>query len=156
MFLPALLGGVALPMLTSLRTPGSTAQYQRVLWTNVKASSAAALLMAIPIAVMSPWIMASYGSGFSEGKWVLVILCVSSVAASADWIIGQSLFSKGRVWFKFGLNGLWATIFFGAAFFLHDKGAEGLAIAYLLADYVRLATILTLMNGSRTALWTRA
>jgi O-antigen/teichoic acid export membrane protein len=151
MFLPALLGGVALPMLTSLRAEESITIYQKVLWANIKLSTGAALSIAIPIAMLSPWIMASYGKGFTEGKWVLVLLCISCVAASADWIIGQSLFSRGRVWLKFWLNTLWGVEFLTTAWLLRERGASALALAYVFADCSRLATVSLVMRLERKA-----
>jgi O-antigen/teichoic acid export membrane protein len=152
MFLPTLLGGVALPMLTNIRRE-SFQKYQSVLWLNVKISTAAAFSVAAPVALLSPWMMAAYGKEFGAGQWSLVILCISCVSASADWIIGQSLFSRGRVWFKFSMNVLWGATFLAIVWALRQKGALALAAAYLSADTMRLACVLTLMNYPRTAKW---
>ncbi len=150
MFFPTLLGGVALPMLTGLRAEDDFKRYRKVLWTNVKAGALAALSMAIPIAILSPWIMAGYGPEFVGGEWVLVVLSVSCVIASADWIMGQSLFSSGDVWLKFWSNAGWAGILLLCAWFLRDRGAMGLAVAYLVSYSVRFVAVFSVMSRRRS------
>jgi len=139
MFLPALLGGVALPMLSSLAGNSSARQFQKLFRANVAISFLLSLAAAVPIAALSPWIMRSYGLAFSEGSWVLVILCATAVMHAAYWIIGQSLVSKGRVWTIFRLNLGWALLLLGSIWFLRHHGAKGLATSYLVADGFRLA-----------------
>jgi O-antigen/teichoic acid export membrane protein len=144
MFLPALLGGVALPMLSSLAGDSNAGQFRKLLRANVAISSLLSLLAAVPIAALAPWIMRSYGSDFTEGKWVLVILCGTAVMHAAYWVIGQSLVSKGRVWTIFRMNLGWAILLLVTIWFLRHHGAIGLATAYLVADCFRLAVGLIL------------
>jgi O-antigen/teichoic acid export membrane protein len=110
MFLPTLLGGVALPMLSSISAESDLRRFNKMLWANVAISSFASLAVAAPIALLAPWIMASFGPGFEEGTGVLVLLCATAVAHAAYWIIGQSLVSKGRMWTMFSLNLGWAIL----------------------------------------------
>ena len=149
MFVPTLMGGVTLPLLTSLLRESNPRKYHKVLWTSVALSGLAAAVLAIPIAGLSPWIMASYGPGFSQGRWALVTLCISSVAASSYWIISQSLISRARVWTMFWLNVEWAILFISSVWMLRHLGATGLAAAYLVADSLRLSTALLFMAGRR-------
>jgi O-antigen/teichoic acid export membrane protein len=146
MFLPSLLGSVALPMLTNLNSPENAGTYRRVLSANIKASAGAAFVAALPVALLSTWIMKSYGAAFTSGRWALVILCFSCVAAAAVWIIDQSLFSKGRVWLKMFLNALWASVFIATIWFGRDHGATGRALALLSADSIRLLVLLVMIN----------
>jgi O-antigen/teichoic acid export membrane protein len=142
MFLPTLLGGVTLPMLSSLRAESSSREYHKVLWMNLGISALMSLIAAVPIALLAPWIMASYGPGFAEGKWVLVCLCASAVVHSTYWIIGQSMVSKGRMWTMFRLNLLWGTVLLTVTWTLRERGALGLALANVAADIVRMLLIL--------------
>ncbi len=149
MFLPAQLGGVALPMLSSLATREGSSNYNRVLWLNLKAGLVAAGVLAIPIGILSPWIMAAYGQHFARGEWVLVVVCISSVVGSADWIIGQAMFSKGYVWLKFYANLLWAIVFLTIVWSFRTQGAIGLAAGYAAADSMRLLSMLLCLKVLR-------
>jgi O-antigen/teichoic acid export membrane protein len=144
-FLPALLGGVALPMLSSLSDASDSSVFKRVLRANVVICSVTSLAVAAPIAVMAPWIMRSYGSDFAEGTWVLVTLCGAAVMHAAYSVIGQSLVSKGSMWTVLGVNLLWAVLLLSTAWFFRASGARGLAVAYLIADTVRLLAGLFLL-----------
>jgi O-antigen/teichoic acid export membrane protein len=139
MFLPGLLGGVALPMLSNLAGDSNARKFRKLLRAKVAVSFLLSLLAAVPIAVLAPLIMRSYGSDFAEGSWVLVILCATAVMHAAYWIIGQSLVSKGRVWTIFRMNLGWAILLLITIWFLRHHGAVGLAASYLVADVFRLA-----------------
>ena len=146
-FLPALLGGVALPMLSSVSETSDAPRFRRLLRVNVAVCCGMSLAVAVPIAALAPWIMRSYGSGFAEGTWVLVILCATSVMHAAYWIMGQSLISKGSMWTIFRMNLGWAVLLLGTAWYLRADGARGLAFAYLVADTFRLLAGVFLCRG---------
>lgn len=142
LFLPGLLGGVTLPMLASLRGEASSQRYEHLLWTNITLSLLASIIVAAPVALFAPWIMAIYGPGFGNGTLVLITLCTTSVAFAPYWIVGQSLVSRGHMWTMFSFNLAWAVILLSSAWLMRGHGARGLALAYLLADMARLAAAL--------------
>jgi O-antigen/teichoic acid export membrane protein len=142
MFLPGLLGGVALPMLASLSAKSDIGRYRKVFWANIAISISASLAVAVPIALAARWIMSSYGAGFAEGRWVLVLLCATAVTHAAYWIVSQSMVSKGRVWTMFTLNLGWAILLLSWTWILRHQGAKGLAVSYLIADSFRLIAAL--------------
>ena len=107
-------------MLSSLRGEAATQRYHNLLWNNVKLSVSASIAIAGPIALLAPWIMASFGPGFAEGTWVLVILCITAVAFAAYWIVGQSLVSRGHVWTMFFFNVGWAVTLLTTEWLLRD------------------------------------
>jgi O-antigen/teichoic acid export membrane protein len=146
LFLPSLLGGVTLPMLANLRSEGDPRRYHNLLFTNIKLSVLASSAVAAPIAALAPWIMASYGPGFEEGRWVLVILATTSVTFAAYWILSQSLVSRGHMWTMSTINLGWAIMLLTSAWLLRGQGAKGLAIAYLVADAGRLIAALVYAN----------
>jgi len=151
MFLPALLGSVALPMLSNLRSEGEPRTYYRLLFLNVKLSVLASSAVAVPVALFSTLIMASYGPAFREGRLVLVILCATSVAYAAYWILSQSLVSRGHIWTMFCFNVGWAVTLLTSGWLLRAHGATGLALSYLAADAGRLALALIYSNRMRVA-----
>lgn len=138
--LPALLGGVSLPILSSLNGEARHAEFRRMMWRNVKIAIGMSLLIAGPIALLAPWIMSTYGAGFREGQWVLVTLCGAATVMAAYGIIGQSFASRGRVWTMFHLNLVWALVLIATMWLLRYNGAQGLAMAYLFAESFRLIT----------------
>ena len=150
LFLPSLLGGVTLPMLASLRSEAASQRYHSLLWTNIKLSVLASFAVAAPVALLAPWIMASYGPGFGEGTWVLITLCTTSVAFAPYWIVGQSLVSRGHMWTMFSFNLGWAVTLLTSAWLMRGHGATGLALAYLLADVARLTAALIYANRMRS------
>jgi O-antigen/teichoic acid export membrane protein len=90
--------------------------------------------------------MASYGKGFEEGYWVVVILSFSAVVMAVSNIFGQAIVSKGRMWLAVGLHGTWAIIMLLAAWYLvQGYGATGLALATLIA-WVSYTGALTFFN----------
>jgi O-antigen/teichoic acid export membrane protein len=149
-FLPTLLGGVALPMLSSLQGTSEKGRYYKVLWTNVKLSFSLSLAAAAPIALLAPWIMASYGHGFSEGRWVLVSLSLVSVMTATSWIIGTALVSEGLMWSIFWLNLSWGSLLVFSCWILRGRGAQGLATAYLVAEGLRLICMSAIVRWRRT------
>jgi O-antigen/teichoic acid export membrane protein len=153
LFLPSLLGGVTLPMLSSLRGEAAAHKYHNLLWNNIKLSLLASAAIAGPIALLAPWIMGSFGPGFRDGTWVLVTLCATAVVFSPYWIVGQSLVSRGHVWTMFLFNLGWAVMLLSAEWLLRGYGARGLALAYLLADTTRLTVALIYANRMRSLEW---
>ena len=149
LFLPTVLAGVTLPLLASLRGEGDSQKYHNLLWSNIKLSVLASFAVAAPIALVAPWIMASYGPGFGEGSWVLVALCTTSVAFAAYWIVGQALVSRGQVWTMFSLNLGWAVTLLTCEWLLRGHGARGLALAYLVADTAQMTAALICANRMR-------
>jgi len=150
LFLPSLLGSVTLPMLASHRGEAASQKYHHLLWTNIKLSTLASCAVATPIALLAPWLMASFGPGFRDGTWVLITLCTTAVMFSPYWIIGQSLVSRGHVWTMFLFNLGWAVTLLASAWLLRGQGATGLALAYLMADMARLTVALIYANRMRS------
>jgi O-antigen/teichoic acid export membrane protein len=141
LFGPALLAGVALPMLSNLRGLRDIERYQKLLWTNLKMSFLLSLAVAVPVALLAPWIMAGYGPSFSHGGWVLSTLCVAAVITATLNVIGQSIVSEGRMWVGFLLNSVWATVLLTVCAFQRQNGAMGLALANVIAYGVHLVTV---------------
>jgi len=146
LFLPGLLGGVTLPMLSSLQSKTDFGRYQSVLWANIKFSVLASFTVAAPIALFAPWIMGSYGPGFREGSGVLMTLCATAVAFAAYNIVNQSLLSRGQVMTLFYINLGWAVTLLTAEWLFLGHGAKGLALAYLLAEAFRVTAAMVCAN----------
>jgi O-antigen/teichoic acid export membrane protein len=141
LFLPGLLASVALPMMSNLRGPGDGQDYRRVLIVNLGLSFVSSAVIALPIAMVAPWIMAQYGIGFYAGGNVLSLLCIVSLIMATANVIGQTIVSEGRMWGGFILNAMWATVLISTCFVLRTRGATGLGIANLAAYTFHLVSV---------------
>jgi O-antigen/teichoic acid export membrane protein len=135
LFIPSMVGKVVLPMLSNLHGTGDSVKYWKVLKYNVLLNGGIGLIAAIFVSITGSWIMHSYGEGFEEGYWVLVLLVFSAVLISINQVVGQAIASRGKMWLGFLLNFLWGVTLFGLSFWFltNDYGALGLAIAYLVS-----------------------
>ena len=133
LFIPGTAAQVLVPVLADVHHRGGRGQYSRVLNLNIVIHFALALLLAVPMAIASPWIMRLYGSEF-ESQWlVLVLLSAAAVLQAVPNVIGRAIASVGRMWDAVALNVLWAGELLAAAWYLAPHGAEGMAGAYLIA-----------------------
>lgn len=139
-FIPSTLGAIILPILSSLYGTDNK-RYNKVLWLNIILNTTVALIVALPIAGLSSFIMEGYGSGFQEGRRVLILLSAVSVITTTLSVIGQSISSMGKMWNGFCLNAIWAVTLVGSSWFLTKAGAIGLALAIFIAYSVHLTTV---------------
>jgi O-antigen/teichoic acid export membrane protein len=138
-FLTISLGAIALPILSDLHSKRDQGGYSKVLRSNLILNTTIALIIALPITIFSPLIMASYGKGFQEGSWVIIILSFSAVIMAASNILGQAIVSKGRMWLNFGLHSIWAAaMLLAALYFVPKYLSYGLSFAVASAWVVLL------------------
>lgn len=135
LFFPMRLAAIVLPLLANTRGGDNERHYARILWYNVGLSSAAALVPAVLIAWLAPYIMATYGEGFASSNLVLAVLALSAVPMIANHVMGASVASLNRMWYGFLANLVWAVAMLtGTHLLVPLKGALGLAIAILIAS----------------------
>ena len=111
LFIPGVIGQVALPILSNLFGMGAIDSYRKTLWLNLAVVFVVSLLLSIPIIVFSPSIMSLYGSDFASGSSVLVIMICSTVLSASIGVIGSAMSSIGKMWQGFILNTVWAVVF---------------------------------------------
>lgn len=135
LFIPSLIGKIVLPILSSFNGKEDKNQYIKVLKFSLLINGSIALIVALIVSSLSPWILGTYGEGFSNGYMVLVYLSFSAVLVSINNVVGQVITSKGRMWTGLLLNIVWAIsmLIFSWYFVTSGYGAEGLAIAYLIS-----------------------
>lgn len=150
LFLPNTLAGAALPLLTRAST-GSGQGRTRILRLNLLLTGACALLAALVIIAVSPFVMRTYGSGFGQGARVLQVLAASAVIGAILSVVGQLLIVDGRMWWGSVLNVAWGVALLGSTWFLRRHGALGLAIANLVAYGVHFITTTSFVALDRRA-----
>lgn len=133
LFIPAILAQIALPMLSA--HVNEKRQFNKILIVNIKLNAFVSFLIAGIIALLSLFIMNSYGPGFAEGAEVLIILAFSAVLVAVNNIIGQAIASKGKMWAGFSLNLIWSVVLLiSTSYFLKlDLGAKGMALGLLVS-----------------------
>ena len=151
LFIPTILAQITLPLLSN--SLNNQNQFNRILKLNVAINFVISIILTIIISLFSGSIMKSYGVDFAEGKFVLIILTISTVLISVNNVIGQAIVGKGRMWFGFILNLIWSLALLISASFLlkHGYGAKGLALAFLLSYSLHtcLVTIFTVKYLSK-------
>lgn len=143
LFIPGMVGMVAMPMLSSLTGDNDRHHYRNVLKYNILVNGGAAFAVAVPLALFAQLVMQSYGKGFEEGRWVLVCLLFSTVLIAVNNVVGQAIASRSRMWVGLLLNLLWALSLIGCSFLFIKLGygALGLALANLIAYLFHTALV---------------
>jgi O-antigen/teichoic acid export membrane protein len=133
LFVPAAISAVVLPMLSNLRGQNADKRCNQVLWYNLLVNVAVASAVAVPLILLSPWIMAAYGESFREGYVVVILLAFVAVIYTVVNIVGQSLASEEKMWLGLAMTLVWAAAALIMTWSWRHNGALGLAAANLLA-----------------------
>ena len=135
LFIPGVIGQIVLPMLSNLNGLDDQLRYQKALKYNAFITGGVALAVALPVALLAPSIMRSYGPGFEEGSLALVLLAISTVLVALNTVVGQAIASKGRMWIGFLFNLMWAIFLLVCSYYFIKKGygVNGLAMASIIA-----------------------
>ncbi len=133
-FLPTIVGGVLAPMLSNLYQAGNTTEFKKLLQRNLWINATVSLVLAIPISILSPWIMKSYGPGFSQGVPILILHALMTSLVAVNNLLSRSMQSSGRAWMDFSFNALWAVVLVATSMLLiPNYMAMGISIAHALA-----------------------
>lgn len=141
LYLPSALGSSSVPILSALYSRDAHASYMKVAHDNLKISTVLASSFAVGVYFFSRLITKSYGEGFENTQWPLVIVCISAVLSAAIGCYGYVMACWGGMWAGFTLNLIWAVAFVVLANQLIHKGALGIAVSYLGAYVLHLVTV---------------
>jgi O-antigen/teichoic acid export membrane protein len=158
LMLPGMISQTTLPMLTNLWTQREYGKYRKLFWANTGLFAALALVMAVPIALLSQFLMKLYdsehanqGIDFASGWPILVWVCVYSVLWAANMSPGQAVWSLGmrRAANFFAL--LRSVILLGVYwYFLHDPNGLLKDVGYTGGGAMSLALAYTIMYVLQT------
>lgn len=152
-FLPNQIAGTAMPILTNVLASGDKRTFRRILITTSMAVFGVAAAIALPLALLSKWIMSLYGPSFRSGAEVLTVIVFAYSFGAVSSVLRMSSLSAGRAWLQFGLSLVWGVALPVGFLVLRDRGATGLAISYGLAFAVltvlQLGTTWYLLETSR-------
>ena len=157
LFAPTWAGMIGLPILSDLAARDADAA-RRVFRMNVALASAAAAVAALPLMLLSPWLMQAYGPGFGQGHTVLVVVLVGTLFLAFLNVVGQLLIAAERMWDGLvfaiiqGLATLGATWAFRHYLALGVAGGQLVAWVLegaLLMSYIHLLGMRFYRNGSQ-------
>lgn len=147
LFIPAMVSRVALPLFS--KHSNLHEKFSNILKFNVAINFLFTALICLVVYFFSSIIMGFYGQDFIVGKFVLTILCLSTVFSSVSAIIGQAIAGKDEMWKGFYFNLIWAIFLIGfSRYFIKSMGAEGLALSYLIAYFLHMLILIAYFNYS--------
>lgn len=135
LFVPGLVGQIAVPMLASLQHEQGSGPVRRVLIGSMLLNALCTVPVLIVLLPCSGWIMSLYGPSFAPRGLVMQVLLISAVLLAIQTPVGNFITAFGRVWVGLFMNVGWAACLLGTSHALLTLGwgAQALACAYLAA-----------------------
>jgi len=149
LFLPRQISKPALPILANLHSRSSSRGFASLFGINFLLAQGSAILIAIPILLLSPVIMRSYGPSFVDGTSAMVIMVVANTISAGTLSFRDAIASSGRMWIQFFHSIIWGItlIVFSIAF--SGWGALGISLAFLLSYSVLFSIQLSYLFSSK-------
>lgn len=133
MFLPTLIGQVALPILSERYGRADSDHVKKLLALSISAN----LLILMPLIVVgvagSPQIMRVFGEGYQGAGLTLVVVLLSAALLAVQIPVGNIVVASGRMWTGTMMNLAWGISFLLFASLWVSRGSFGLAVARLAA-----------------------
>ena len=137
-FIPGLLGGVVLPMMSNQLGENNKRESTQLLWLSIRVNVFIVIPIIIVLSALSPLIMRLYGESFRNSWPVLVIMLLGTGLSAVITGVGQIIAASSRMWVGFAMNAAWASVFLGGTYFLINNGAMGMALARGIAYFFHL------------------
>ena len=154
--LPSVLNAVSFSVLSRLKGENKMSDFRSVFWSNLCLNQAFALLAVCTLLAFIEPVLNLYGSDFSSGRWVLVLLLASILPEVLATSLYQLIQSAGRMWYTFFLIVIPRDLSYLAlsALLLTSQGVIAVASAYLAAQVLSLcATLLVIRLFAAQAIW---
>jgi len=144
MFLPILLNSVGTSLLNNQMGLGNEMRFRKVFWANFTMILGSVFAGSIFFALAGRWLLQSFGKGFDEGYYVLLILLLSTLIEAGALSFYQIIQSKEKMWLSFFAVALPrdSLLVLLAYFFIPYLGATGLALAYTISWTLAFLAIL--------------
>ncbi|MCE7699588.1 MAG: hypothetical protein K8E24_012525, partial [Methanobacterium paludis] len=130
-FLPMVIGGVLLPMVSA-----NVNKENKALETvNVLTSWVIVIIIALPLISFPEIIAFFYGQDYSSTVFLqsLAIMMFVSCILSYKEGIGRKLVAKNLMWWGFLSNLVWGVLFLGSIMIFKNLGSLGLSVSYLIS-----------------------
>lgn len=154
-FIPSQIASPALTILSNLVGTGDWVGFRRLLAESSGVVFATATVIAVPLALVSKYVMSLYGPAFRDGAVVLSSIVLAYVVGSVWMMLRATFVAAGRMWLQFAFTLAWGAGL--PLFFLMQsrRTAVGLALSYgisfLLVVLAQLIVAWFLFRGGRSA-----
>ncbi|MBP2047061.1 oligosaccharide flippase family protein [Methanobacterium aggregans] len=130
-FLPSVIGGVLLPMVSA----NINKENKALETVNVLTSWVLVIIIALPLISFPEIIAFFYGQGYFSTVFLqsLAIMMFISCITSYKEGIARKLIAKNLMWWGFLSNLIWGILFIVAIMFFKNLGSLGLAVSYLIS-----------------------
>lgn len=118
LFIPGAVRRVTLPMLSGLKGQRDYHRFLKALWANIGLNGGVALIGAIPIMILSPWILSLYGRGFRQDWDIMVILVASGILQAVNDVVTQVTTCMEKMWWQLAILLVWAVTLLGGSYLL--------------------------------------
>jgi O-antigen/teichoic acid export membrane protein len=139
MFVPGVLTQILLPIYSEHLTGDRRAEARRLAARSTLIVLLGMALLVAPMVLVSPLIAGLYGAEFRSGAPVFAMLFLTAAIAAPWGALGNYLAAEQRMWTRFHIHVVWATVLVAGAVLLIERGALGVALAMLSAYAVRTA-----------------
>jgi len=130
-FLPTVMGGVLLPMVSA----NINKENKALETVNVLASWIIVIIIALPLISFPEIIALFYGQDYSSVIFlqsISLMMLVSCIFSYKEGI-GRKLIAKNLMWWGFLSNMVWGTIFLSSIMIFKNLGSLGLALSYIIS-----------------------
>jgi O-antigen/teichoic acid export membrane protein len=139
LFIPRSVKRITLPMLSKLHGDADYKRFLKALWANVALNGCIALAGALPIMVLSPWILSLYGRNFRQDWDILVILVGMAIFQAVIEVLSQLLACMEKMWWNFSFHLMYGAIMLGGSYLLVPQyGVRGFVWAYAVATIIHM------------------
>lgn len=140
LFVPAAVRRVTLPMLARLKGGDDPRRFMRALAANIVLNGGMACAGALPVILLSRWILGLYGEGFQRDWDVMVILVSAGVFQAVNDVVTQVTTCFERIWWQFAVHLVYGAVLLGGAYLLVPIwGVRGLVAALVSAILIHSA-----------------
>ncbi|MBI5586258.1 MAG: oligosaccharide flippase family protein [Deltaproteobacteria bacterium] len=132
-FLPGQISAPTMPILSNLLAGGKTARLKHFIFSSQVLVFSLAVLTALPLVLLSPYMLRAYGSEFIAGRASLLVMTAALVIGAATMITRAFFAASDRMWWQVGHTTAWGFFLIVGCVFFIRYGGLGLSFSYLIA-----------------------
>lgn len=108
-FIPSQIASPALTILSNLVGVGDWSGFRRLLAESAGVVFATAVVIAVPLALISKYVMSLYGPAFRDGSGVFSVIVLAYAVGSVWMMLRATFLAAGRAWLQFAFTLAWGT-----------------------------------------------
>ena len=149
LFLPAMVTNSLMPVFSEFSGIKKYDELKRGMLIGLKLNMLTVVPFSLTVALLSPMIMEFYGKDFADRWDILIVVCLTAVAASTSNLLGNVFVSNNKIATHLFTNLFWAIIFliFVLVLIKQINGAMAMALAMLFAFFLKTVVVFFLSNA---------